>query len=57
MKKKNDSINESEAATASKIRVKFINDYIGKLGSYYKDKIYELPMEIHTILKIDCEEV
>jgi hypothetical protein len=54
MKKQNimKPINNSE-----KIKVKFHRDYIGKLGTFYNGKIYELPIEIYQLLKIDCEKV
>jgi hypothetical protein len=41
----------------NKLFVKFKRDYIGKLGIFYNEKIYEIPKEIYDLLKIDCEVV
>jgi hypothetical protein len=37
--------------------VKFIKTYIGDLGVFYKDRIYELSSEQYKVFKNDCEEV
>jgi hypothetical protein len=55
--KENEDIEVIQNIFIGKIKVKFHNTYIGKLGTYYKDRIYELPSEIYQYLKIDCEEV
>jgi hypothetical protein len=46
-----------ETERTGPIKVKFKNTYVGKLGTFYKDKIYDLPVEIHKLLSIDCERI
>jgi len=41
----------------NEIKVKFTNTYLGKLGNFYKDKIYIIPVEIFKLLNIDCKEI
>jgi hypothetical protein len=48
---------QSLGNVGDKIFVKFNKDYIGKLGTFYNGKIYELPKEIYELLKIDCDKV
>jgi hypothetical protein len=45
----------TEAGT--KVRVRFINTYIGDLGVYYKNVPYELSREQYKVLKKDCKEI
>lgn len=46
-----------EAEKKEYIIVKMNCTYIGKLGDFYKDKIYKLPIELYEMLKMDCEEI
>jgi hypothetical protein len=48
---------EISAKTDNKIKVKFHNTYMGGLGSFYSDNIYELTAEIYEMLKMDCEKL
>jgi hypothetical protein len=58
MKKKEAIDNTTVNTTVKKeVKVVFKNTYIGKLGTYFKDKVYILPHELYKILSIDCEEI
>jgi hypothetical protein len=46
-----------EKEKPSTIKVRFINTYIGKLGTFYKGLIYELPFYLYEKIKRECEEV
>jgi hypothetical protein len=48
---------KKETIDKKEVKVIFKNTYIGKFGTFLKDRIYILPYELYTILSIDCEEI
>ena len=61
MKKKNETNSETNSETNTNIRneveIIFKNSYIGKLGCFYSGEKYTIPIELYSILKLDCEKI
>jgi hypothetical protein len=49
---------EIEAAHTpdSLVKVKFVNTYVGKLGVFYRNNVYDLTPGQYETLKGDCEQ-
>ena len=56
MKKKKEEI-DNEKIKNKAVKVEFLTAYSGKLGEYKEGEIYELPLGVYSMLRINCKEV